>query len=82
MLDLTGGDAAALAEARAALDRIAAQDAPDPADAKPRPDFFCWRGCDPPARRSPRFSPAIKQQSRLKARGGQRHCPMIMRERQ
>ena len=33
MLDLTGGDAAALAEARTALDRIAAQDAPDLATA-------------------------------------------------
>ena len=29
MLDITGGDAAALAEARTALDRIAAQDTPD-----------------------------------------------------
>ena len=33
MLDLTGGDAAALAEARTALDRIAAQDDPDLASA-------------------------------------------------
>ena len=33
MLALTGGDAAALAEARTALDRIAAQDAPDLASA-------------------------------------------------
>ena len=33
MLDLTGGDAAALAEVRAALDRIAAQDDPDLASA-------------------------------------------------
>jgi tetratricopeptide (TPR) repeat protein len=33
MLDLTGGDAAALAEARTTLDRIAAQDAPDLASA-------------------------------------------------
>ena len=29
MLDLTGGDAAALAEVRTALDLIATQDAPD-----------------------------------------------------
>jgi tetratricopeptide (TPR) repeat protein len=33
MLDLSGGDAAALAEARTTLDRIAAQDAPDLASA-------------------------------------------------
>ena len=33
MLDLTGGDAAALAEIRTALDLIAAQDAPDLASA-------------------------------------------------
>jgi len=33
MLDLTGGDAAALAEIRTALDLVAAQDAPDLADA-------------------------------------------------
>ncbi len=39
MLDLTGGDAAALAEIRTALDRIAGQEAPDLADAL----FLAWR---------------------------------------